>query len=155
MSDDFSGAASHASQHAGDSGDHSLFSSALGMLSGNKQNLQHGDIDEDDAVRQHQNMYGSGGGGQQASSGNVGAAAAMQALKMFTGGGSGGGGQQQQHQGGGGGGGQNQFIGMAMGQAAQLFDKQSAQGNTVSLVFNRDCLHCLDRGRRHARLHEY
>jgi len=30
-----------------------------------------------------------------------------------------------------GGGSQNQFIGMAMGQAAQLFDQQSAAGNTV------------------------
>jgi len=151
MNDDFSGAASHASQHAGDSGDQSLFSSALGMLSGNKQNLQHGDIDEDDAVRQHQNMYGSGGGNHPASSGNVGAAAAMQALKMFTGGGSGGGmgGQQQQHQGGGGA--QNQFIGMAMAQAAQLFDKQSAQGNTVSPLFSRQCLACFHKGSWHAR----
>jgi hypothetical protein len=53
------------------------------------------------------------------------AAAAMQALKMFIakeGGQSGGGG---------GAGSQNQFIGMAMGQAAQLFDQQSAAGNTV------------------------
>jgi len=118
---------------------------------GNKQNLQHGDIDEDDAVRQHQNMYSSGGGNHSASSGNVGAAAAMQALKMFTGGGSGGGmgRQQQQHQGGGGA--QNQFIGMAMAQAAQLFDKQSAQGNTASPLFNRQCLACFRKGRWHAR----
>jgi hypothetical protein len=45
----------------------------------------------------------------------------MQALKMFSGG-----------QGGGssGGGSQNQFIGMAMAQASQLFDQQSAAGNT-------------------------
>jgi hypothetical protein len=45
----------------------------------------------------------------------------MQALKMFTGG-SGGSSSGQ-------GGAQNQFVGMAMGQAAQLFDKQSANGN--------------------------
>jgi hypothetical protein len=51
-------------------------------------------------------------------------AAAMQALKMFTGG-----------QGGGSGGGsQNQFVGMAMAQAAKLFDQQSASGNTVSSI---------------------
>jgi hypothetical protein len=44
----------------------------------------------------------------------------MQALKMFSGG-----------QGGSSGGGsQNQFIGMAMAQASQLFDQQSAAGNT-------------------------
>jgi hypothetical protein len=53
----------------------------------------------------------------------MGAAAAMQALKMFTGGGGGGGNQGK--------GGQNEFIGMAMGQAAKLFDQQSSQGNTV------------------------
>ena len=44
----------------------------------------------------------------------------MQALKMFSGGQGGGqaGGNQQ-----------NQFVGMAMGQAAKLFDQQSAGGN--------------------------
>ena len=30
-------------------------------------------------------------------------------------------------------GGQNKFIGMAMGQAAQLFDKQQSEGKTVGL----------------------
>jgi hypothetical protein len=30
-------------------------------------------------------------------------------------------------------GGQNQFIGIAMAQAAKLFDSQVSQGNTVSL----------------------
>jgi hypothetical protein len=50
----------------------------------------------------------------------MGAAAAMQALKMFTGGQSG---NSQ------GGNSQNAFIGMAMGQASQLFDRQSSQGN--------------------------
>jgi hypothetical protein len=52
-------------------------------------------------------------------------AAAMQALKMFTGGSSGSAGAA-------GGGGQNQFVGMAMAQAAKLFDQQSSSGNTVS-----------------------
>jgi len=31
-------------------------------------------------------------------------------------------------------GGQNKFIGLAMGQAAQLFDKQQSQGKTVSIT---------------------
>ncbi|OCL02062.1 hypothetical protein AOQ84DRAFT_305445, partial [Glonium stellatum] len=133
-SDDFSSAAQHASQHAGDSGDSSLFSNALGMLSGKKQHLQNEDIDEGDAVRQHQQMYGGGGGGgQQASSNNMGAAAAMQALKMFTGGQGGG-------QGGGGGGAQNQFVGMAMAQASKLFDQQSAQGNTHPSATKQDAI---------------
>jgi hypothetical protein len=47
----------------------------------------------------------------------------MQALKMFTGG------KEDQGKGG-----QNQFIGVAMAQAAKLFDQQSAQGNTVSIL---------------------
>lgn len=118
-SDDFSGAEHVAQQHAGDSGDSSMFSSALGMLSGKKQQLQNEDLDEGQAVRQHQQYYGGGnggnnGGGSPATSGGIGGAAAMQALKMFTGGS--GGGQQS-----GGGGAQNQFIGMAMGQASKLF----------------------------------
>jgi hypothetical protein len=50
----------------------------------------------------------------------------MQALKMFTGGQ----GAAQASQGSGGA--QNAFVGMAMGEAAKLFDKQSSQGNTVS-----------------------
>jgi hypothetical protein len=44
----------------------------------------------------------------------------MQAMKMFTGGQSVGQGSPQ-----------NAFMGMAMGQAAKLFDQQSAQGNTL------------------------
>lgn len=64
--------------------------------------------------------------------------AAMQALKQFT---SGGGGQGQGGGlGGGAGGGQNQFIGMAMGQASSLFDRQSAQGNVVCILpLTYDC----------------
>jgi hypothetical protein len=48
----------------------------------------------------------------------------MQALKMFSGGGGSSGSAGQ--------GGQSQFIGIAMAQAAKLFDKQAASGNTVS-----------------------
>lgn len=92
------------------------------MLSGNKENLKTEAVDEEDAVRQHQKFYGDGsdnGGSGQASSNNVGAAAAMQALKMYQSGSS----DDAK-------GGQNKFIGMAMGQAAQLFDKQQSQGKT-------------------------
>jgi len=146
--DEFSGAMHHAEQHAGSSGDSSLFSNALGFLSNNKQNIGNSDLDEQQAVRAHQAMYGGGGGGgggygggmggqgggQPHSAETVGAGAAMQALKMFTGGGGGGG---QGGQGGmgsqGGGGGQSQFVGMAMAQASKLFDQQSAQGNVVCL----------------------
>jgi hypothetical protein len=101
----------------------------LGLLSDKKDKLKDEDVDEDDAVQQHQRFYGSGGDApEHASSNNVGAAAAMQALKMFTGGQ--GGGKEQK------GGIQNQVIGMAMAQAAKLFDQQSAQGKTVSCPYS-------------------
>jgi hypothetical protein len=144
---DFSGAEHAAQSHAGNSGDSSMFSSALGMLAGKQQHLQNEPLNEQHAVQSHQNFYGGGGGGgnqQQADAGSMGSAAAMQALKMFSGG-QGGQGGQGQHQGGG----QNQFIGMAMAEASKLFgtwallsdddfwlvltlftDQQSAQGNT-------------------------
>jgi hypothetical protein len=95
-----------------------MFNQALGMLSGRKEHLQNQDIDEEQAVRAHQQMYGNQGGGDSANPQNMGMAAAMQALKMFTGG-----------QGGGSGSGQNQFIGMAMAEASKLFDQKSAQGH--------------------------
>lgn len=107
----------HAQQHAGNSGDQGMFQNALSSLQG-QQHQQGGNIDEEDAVRQHQQMYGGGQSGQQVGSGAMGSAAAMQALKMFTGGQ---GGQAQ----GGQGGSQNQFIGMAMAQASKLFGKSS------------------------------
>ncbi|KAK5002283.1 hypothetical protein LTR16_004451 [Cryomyces antarcticus] len=132
-SDDFSGAAHEAAQHAGSSGDSSLFSNALGMLQGGRHS-QNEEIDEGEAVRQHQQMYGGQGGGQPASSNAMGGAAAMQALKMFTGG-------QGGAQGGGmGAGGQNQFVGMAMAQASKLFDQQSAQGNTHPSATKQDAV---------------
>jgi hypothetical protein len=107
--DDLSGAASHAQEHAGDSGDSSIFSSVINHLGQNKQ------------------FFGGGGSSQSASSGSMGAAAAMQALKMFTGGSSGSSGSSSQ-----GGNSQNAFIGMAMAQASKLFDQQSSQGNVSS-----------------------
>ncbi|KAJ4288160.1 hypothetical protein N0V90_012177 [Kalmusia sp. IMI 367209] len=128
-SDDFSGAAEHASSHAGGSGDSDLFSTALGLLGGKKSRLQEEDVDEDDAVKQHQKLYGGGNDNEQASSGSVGTAAAMQALKMFTGG------NEETGKGG-----QNKFIGLAMGQAAQLFDQQSSQGKTQPGATKQDAV---------------
>ncbi|KAG9921492.1 hypothetical protein KCV02_g11138, partial [Aureobasidium melanogenum] len=128
-SDDYSSAAHTAAQHAGDSGDSNLFSNALGMLSGHK--AQQGDIDEDDAMRQHQQFYGGAGQPHPASSGSMGSAAAMQALKMFNqGGGSSGNGPQSQ----------NDFIGLAMSQAAKLFDQQSSQGNVHQSASKQDAI---------------
>ena len=120
--DDYSGAMSHAQQHSYGSGNDDMFSSVLGQLSGNRQRYQDEDFDEGRMVNAHQAMYVDGGEGRQHGSEDVGAGAAMQAMKMFTAGA--GGGQQ--------GGGQNALVGIAMGQASQLFDKQSSQGKLVS-----------------------
>ncbi|KAH8682194.1 hypothetical protein BX600DRAFT_36680 [Xylariales sp. PMI_506] len=113
--DDLRGAAEHASRHAGDSGDSSFFSNVIGSLSQKKEHLAQQDVDEDDAVQQHQRFFGGGSGSDQADSSSMGTAAAMQALKMFNGGGSGSS--------------QSDFIGLAMAQASKLFDEQSSQGN--------------------------
>jgi hypothetical protein len=120
-SDDLSGAAQHAQQDAGSSGDPDLFSMALGMLSGKNKSHKNDEVDEEDAIQQHKKFYGDQQGDHQANSNNVGAAAAMQAMKMFNSG------SQEDAKGG-----KNKFIGMAMSQAAQLFDKQQSQGKTVS-----------------------
>jgi len=137
---DLSGAMHHARQHAEGGDDPSLFSNALGFLSNNRSRIGSGDMDEQQAIRAHQAMYGGGGGGgggggysggEAHSSETLGAGAAMQALKMFTGGGAGHGGMGGM----GGGNSQNQFVGMAMGQASKLFDQQSAQGRVVCLSF--------------------
>lgn len=141
---EYQGAMSHAHQHSsygGNSSDESsLFSNALGFLSGNKQKIaEDGDIDESQAINAHQAIYGEGRHQQQHSSETVGAGAAMQALKMFTGGGSGAGGMGSH----GGGNSQNQFIGMAMAQASSLFDQQSSQGKVVSLKVVSSSSHLL------------
>ncbi|RFU28372.1 hypothetical protein B7463_g7986, partial [Scytalidium lignicola] len=120
--DDFSGAAHHAQQHAGDSGDSSMFSSIAGFLNQNKSHIGSQPVDEQGAVQAHKQFFGGEGGGSGDSS-SMGAAAAMQALKKFSGGGSG---DSQS------GNSQNAFIGMAMAEAGKLFDSQSAQGNVSS-----------------------
>ncbi|MCJ1426538.1 hypothetical protein MMC29_004441 [Sticta canariensis] len=127
---EYQGALSHAHQHSsygGSSSDESsLFSNALGFLSGNKQEIvQDDNVNESQVMDAHQALYGEGRHQQQHSSETVGAGAAIQALKMFAGGGSGA--EQTGSQGGGNS--QNKFIGMAMAQASSLFDKQSSQGN--------------------------
>lgn len=120
--EDYREAERHAASHSEGSGDSSLFSTALGLLSGKKQSLKDEDLDEDDAVNQHRKFYGGSGSdsGHQATESNLGAAAAMQALKMFNS--SSGEGKSSK----------SQFLGLAMAQASKLFDEQSAQGKTVS-----------------------
>jgi len=110
------------------------------MIGGGHGNDDDGDLDEDDARRQYDSLYndcsthnqGQGQGHQQASSKNVGLASAMSALKMFSDGGSSSGGSHGGHGSDkGSSSAQDQFIRLAMSQAASMFDKQSAQGKTA------------------------
>jgi hypothetical protein len=125
-SSDYSGAKEHAERHASSS-DSSLFSTALGFLSGKGKDLGRDDVDEGEYVRNHKDLYEHGGRGQKDSK-SLGQAAALQALKKFTGGSgsssSSGAGKDQ-----------NAFIGLAMAEAVKLFDTQNSKGNVVcSLV---------------------
>jgi hypothetical protein len=78
---DFSGAAAVANQHAGDSGDQNMFSSAVQNLS---QGQHHGPIDEQQVLQAHQQVYGGQSAGPVAA-GTIGTAGALQALKSFMG----------------------------------------------------------------------
>ena len=122
MLGDLSGAKKHAKHHGGSQEDDGIFGQALGMLQQNQGRIANEDVDEDHMVKSHQSYFGGGGGGGgNATSNGMGAAAAMQALKMFNGGGSSSGGGSSQ----------NEFIGMAMGQASKLFEQQQANGNVA------------------------
>lgn len=118
QNDNYNGALSHAQQH--DSGDNSsLFSQALSFLNQNKDRISNSNINEEQAVKAHQSLYGGGSGGNtQHDSQTLGAGAAMQALKMFTSQGSSGGSGVSA------GGDKNQLIGLAMAQASKLWDQQ-------------------------------
>jgi hypothetical protein len=110
-----------AHQHAEGSGDSSIFSSAMSMLSGKASSLSGESVDEDSMVQNHQSFFGGGSTGGSATSGGMGSAAAMQALKMFSGGSSSSSSGSSQ----------NEFIGMAMGQASKLFGEYLSGGNLV------------------------
>ncbi|KAI0198256.1 hypothetical protein F4808DRAFT_262760 [Astrocystis sublimbata] len=122
--DDLRDAAQHASNHAGSSGDTDLFSSLLGALGQKKQKLADEDLDEEEAVRTHQQYFkGDDDNGRDADDRSMGSAAAMQALKMFTGGESGNTGKTSS---------QSAFVALAMAEASKLFDKKASQGKVSS-----------------------
>nr|XP_019047187.1 beta-flanking protein [Kwoniella bestiolae CBS 10118]OCF26117.1 beta-flanking protein [Kwoniella bestiolae CBS 10118] len=118
-----------ANQYASNGNENSsLFSTAMSFLGG--MNKDDNDVDEDKVQRQHDQAYNQGNtGGMSANA--IGSAAAMQALKMFTSG-SGGGAAASS----GGGDMQSKIIGMAMSEAAKLFDQSggAAQGNKQDAV---------------------
>ena len=64
--DEFGGALRHAQEHSGVKGDEAggLFGSALGWLSGNKNEIASERVDEQWTIKAHDAMYGSRGGGE-------------------------------------------------------------------------------------------
>lgn len=118
-------AINQARKHGNDE-DGSLFSHAMSLLGQHKHD-ENEDLDEQQMIGAHQQLYGNQTSTRPHDSTSLGAGAAMQALKMFTGGGAGHGGLGSQ----GTGNSQSQFIGIAMAQAGKLFDQQSGQGNVA------------------------
>ncbi|KAL2136516.1 hypothetical protein VTI74DRAFT_3341 [Chaetomium olivicolor] len=120
-------AASAAAKNAPE--DEDFFSGVLGKLLEKKSLSQVADedLDEEDAVQSHRKFFGLGGSStpprvsEPASTSSLGSAAAMQALKLFT---SGEAKTESQNQ--------SAFVGLAMAQAAKLFEKQASEGNVAA-----------------------
>ncbi|WVQ98042.1 hypothetical protein IAU59_005164 [Kwoniella sp. CBS 9459] len=120
-------AVSAANAHASNGDDNSsLFSTAMSFLGG--MNKDDNDVDEQRVQQEHQQAYGQGNAGNM-SANAIGAAAAMQALKSFTSG-------DSKAAGSGGGDMQSKIIGMAMSEAAKLFDQSggASSGNKQDAV---------------------
>ncbi|KAK5992676.1 hypothetical protein PT974_06091 [Cladobotryum mycophilum] len=120
--DDFRNAHEEAARHAGSSGNADFFSSIISSISSKKGRLAEEDIDEQDAIRKHQQAYGDSD--HQSDDRGLGAAAALQALKKFTSGGSET--QKPQPQS------QSAFLALAMSEASKLFDDKASQGKVQS-----------------------
>ncbi|KAI1781634.1 hypothetical protein LXA43DRAFT_1069955 [Ganoderma leucocontextum] len=103
------------------SGDHSLFSSALGFLKQNKDEHER-PIDEESVQHAHQKAYQEESASSLPAS-SLGSAAALQVLKQFNSGGSSGSSQTQ-------------LISLAMAEASKLFDKSggASSGNKQDAV---------------------
>ncbi|KAG6055190.1 hypothetical protein E4U32_006450 [Claviceps aff. humidiphila group G2b] len=106
-----------AQQHAtgANAGGSDLFANIMSAVGQRQGKLQSEEIDEQDAVKQHQQAYQNDGKGD---SSTLGTAAAMQALKLFT----------QSNHSVSSTSGQGAFLGMAMTEASKLFDDKAAQG---------------------------
>ncbi|KAK4155573.1 hypothetical protein C8A00DRAFT_13390 [Chaetomidium leptoderma] len=135
--DDLRGAASVAAKETPE--DQDFFTGVLANILNNKPQAQiaEEDLDEEDAVRSHGQFFGFGGSSsphaatqEPASSSSLGSAAAMQALKLFTSSSSSSSSDSSASQGQGQS--QSAFVGLAMAQAAKLFDAQASQGKVAA-----------------------
>jgi len=115
---DISNAAQHAANESGQ--DPGLFHQAMSHIQ-QVQTQGNTDVDEDPIQQAHDQAYNQNNGSSLGAN-SMGAAAAMQALKMFTGG-------QASSQSSAAGGSQSAMIGMAMSQAAKLFDQSGGSAN--------------------------
>jgi len=115
---DISNAAQHAANESGQ--DPGLFHQAMSHIQ-QVQTQGNTEVDEDHIQQSHDQAYNQNNGSSLGAD-SMGAAAAMQALKMFTGG-------QASSQSSAAGGSQSAMIGMAMSQAAKLFDQSGGSAN--------------------------
>ncbi|KAA1128632.1 hypothetical protein PGTUg99_017326 [Puccinia graminis f. sp. tritici] len=135
---DLEQAAAHASGNSGDSGDSSLFKSAVSFLKTQAQKKgddDDDDIDEEKAVEAHDRAYNQKQGSSLDAK-SMGTAAALQAFKQFSQGGGSNEPKPTEDN-------KSKLIGMAMAQAAKLFDssggasggqKQDAVNSAGSMV---------------------
>ncbi|KAK4170102.1 hypothetical protein QBC43DRAFT_282695 [Cladorrhinum sp. PSN259] len=109
-----------------DHDDKNYFKNILGELNGKKGDLEQEDIDEEDAITSHRSIFDpSTPTPSHTSSSSLGSAAALQALKLFNSSSNAPNPSDTAKS-------QNAFVGLAMAQAAKLFDKQSAEGTVSS-----------------------
>lgn len=123
---DINSSASHASTHASENADSSLFSQALNFVQERRSAGQYNESDEVDeahAVDSHRRYEE---GGDNMNSQDLGAGAAMRALQSFNSGS----GEET-----GGGRDQNAFIGMAMAQAEKMWEEKNGRGEAVSFPY--------------------
>ncbi|KAK4462076.1 hypothetical protein QBC42DRAFT_297159 [Cladorrhinum samala] len=104
-----------------DADDKTFFKGILGHIDEKKDKLEEEDIDEEEAITSHRSLFSSAAPTPSSpSSSLLGSAAALEALKLFNSSPNTPAPATPQSQ--------NAFIGLAMAQAAKLFDQKSAQG---------------------------
>ncbi|KAK3985364.1 hypothetical protein QBC44DRAFT_374184 [Cladorrhinum sp. PSN332] len=109
-----------------DHDDKTFFKGILNQLSDKKPHLEEEDIDEEDAISSHRSIFDSSSASSTApsSSSSLGSAAALQALKLFNSSPDTPAPADPKAQ--------NAFVGLAMAQAAKLFDQQASEGKVSS-----------------------
>ncbi|KAK4231233.1 hypothetical protein QBC38DRAFT_467224 [Podospora fimiseda] len=103
-----------------ESDDKHFFKSILTQLSDKKSSLEQEDIDEEDAITSHKSIFDPSIPTPSTTSSSLGSAAALQALKLFNASPNTPAPADPKAQ--------NAFVGLAMAQAAKLFDQKASEG---------------------------